>query len=466
MLFALTAAVTLLLLIACSNVANLLLARATVREREIALRAALGAGRGRLVRQLLAESFLLAMGGCITGGVFAYFGLKEVVAIIPPDTIPSEAVITLNWLVLLFALGVTILTTLLCGLVPAVHAVGGDLHTRLMGSGKGVNGGFRHGRFRAGLVITQVAFSIVLLIGSGLMIRSLTALRHVELGFNPVNVLDLTVTSLPGRYDTAEQKRLFFQKILVRVETIPGVIAAGVHCCAAPPLAKPFSLLDVPGKSYPEASYVQFELCSEGYFQTLNIPLMRGRLLSTSDIDSARRVAVINQSTARTYFSGEDPIGQRMKFGSFDLVPDYPHNAYFEIVGIVGDVKNSGLRDPVKPEAYIPYSTVAAGHRSLLVKAAVDPLSLLPVIRREISAIDPDVALILVNTLESRLKQNSYAQPTVWSIYAWDICGDRTVIGPHRRLQRDGIYGIFAQARDRHPHGARRAAERCLVDGT
>src|SRR5262249_13904839 len=240
-----------------------------------------------------------AMGGCVAGCVLAYFGLKEVVAIIPADVIPSEAVITLNRVTLLFALGVTLLTTLLCGLAPAFHAVGADLHTRLMGSGKGVNAGFRHGRFRAGLVIAEVAFSIVLLTGAGLMIRSLIALHHVELGFNPVKVLDLRVASLPGRYDTAEAKKVLFQKIISRVSTIPGVISSGVHCCATPPLAKPFSLLDVPGKSYPEATYVQFELCSEGYFQTLNVPLLRGRLLSETDIDSARHVAVINQATAR-----------------------------------------------------------------------------------------------------------------------------------------------------------------------
>jgi putative ABC transport system permease protein len=453
MLFALMAAVTMLLLIACSNVANLLLARATVREREIAVRAALGAGRGRLIRQLLVESFLLAMGGCIAGCVLAYFGLKQIIAIIPPDTIPSEVMITLNRAALFFALGVTMLTTLLCGLAPAIHAVGGDLHRRLMGSGKGVNEGFRHGRLRAGLVIAQVAFSIVLLIGSGLMIRSLIALHHVELGFNPVNVLDLTVTSLPGRYDTAEQKRLFFQEIIERVEAIPGVIAAGVHCCAAPPLAKPFSLLDVPGKSYPEASYVQFEPCSEGYFQTLEIPLLRGRLLAQSDIDSARRVAVINQSTARSYFRGEDPIGQRMKFGSFDLVPDYPHNAYFEIVGVVGDATNSGLRDPVKPEAYIPYSTVAAGHRSLLVKAAVAPLSLLPMIRREILAIDPNVALILVNTLASHLKQSSYAQPR------FGVFTLGTFAGTGLLLVLIGVFSVMAYtvSLQRHEIGIRMA---------
>ncbi len=249
MLFALSAAVAMLLLIACSNVANLLLARATIREREIAVRAALGAGRGRLIAQLLVESFLLAMGGCITGCALAYFGLKEVAAIIPQDTIPSEVIITLNWMVLLFAVGLTFLTTLLCGLAPAIHAVGRDLQTRLAGSGKGINLSFRHSRFRSGLVISEVAFSSVLLVGSGLMARSLAALYYVELGFNPTNVLDLRVTSLPGRYDTADQKHLLFQKILDRVTASPGVIAAGVHCCASPPFAKPFSLLVVPGKT-------------------------------------------------------------------------------------------------------------------------------------------------------------------------------------------------------------------------
>jgi putative ABC transport system permease protein len=296
-------------------------------------------------------------------------------------------------------------------LAPAIHAVGHDLHTRLAGSSKGSNLSFRHGRFRSGLVISEIAFSAVLLVGSGLMARSLTALYYVELGFNPTNVLDLRVTSPLGRYDTAEQKNRLFRRILERLEPSPGVITAGVHCCAAPPLAKPFSLLAVPGKAYSDASYVQFELCSEGYFQTLGIPLKRGRLFTKDDIDSAGRVAVVNQSLARSYFSGEDPIGQRMKFSSFDSLEDYPHNAYFEIVGVVADVKNGSLREAVKPEAYIPYASVAAGNRSLLIKTAADPRSLLPTIRREVSAVDPNVALISIETLESALKRNSYSQP-------------------------------------------------------
>jgi len=183
---------------------------------------------------------------------------------------------------------------------------------------------------------------------------------------------------------------------------------------------------------------VQFELCSEGYFQTLGIPLKRGRLLTKGDIDSARRVAVVNQSLARTYFSGEDPIGQRMKFSSFDPLPNYPHDTYFEIVGIVGDVRNRGLRESAAPEAYIPHSAVGAGNRSLLVKTAVDPLFLQPTLRREITAIDPNVAMINAETLESLLRRNSYAQPrfAVFTLGTFAAIGLMLVVG--------GVFSVMA----------------------
>ena len=215
-LFTLLAAVGMLLLIACSNVANLLLARATAREREIAIRASMGASRGRIVRQLLVESLMLALGGCLLGCLFAFVGLKGVTAAMPDQTIPAEAVLQLNLRALLFAMGVTGLTTLLCGLAPALHAVRGELQNRLKDTGKGVIADSRHSKFRAGLVIWEVMLSIVLLVGAGLMMRSLFALQHVELGLNPVNIL-VARTPLPkGQYETAEQKRIFFRQVLQR----------------------------------------------------------------------------------------------------------------------------------------------------------------------------------------------------------------------------------------------------------
>jgi len=221
-LYTLLAAVGMLLLIACSNVANLLLARATARERENAIRVSMGASRGRIVRQLLVEGLMLASGGCLLGCLFAYLGLKGVTAAMPDQTIPAEAVLQLNWRALLFAIAITGLTTLLCGLVPALHAVRGELQNRLKDTGKGVNTNFRHGKFRSGLVVWEVMLSIVLLVGAGLMMRSLFALQHVELGLNPVNLL-VARTPLPKRqYETAEQKKIFFRQVLQRMSALPG----------------------------------------------------------------------------------------------------------------------------------------------------------------------------------------------------------------------------------------------------
>ena len=409
-MFTLLAAVTMLLLIACSNVANLLLARATAREREIAIRASMGASRRRIVRQLLVESLMLAIGGCLLGCLFAYFGLKGVTAAMPDQTIPAEAVLRLNWRALLFAIGVTGLTTLLCGLAPAVHAVRGDLHTRLKDTGKGVNAGFRHGKFRSGLVIWEVTLSIVLLVGAGLMMRSLFALQHVELGLNPVNIL-VARTPLPkGQYETAEQKKLFFRQVLQRVSALPGVIAA-TETSSLPPYGGPESDITIPGKTHSEPWRAMFQLCSEGYFKTMGRHVLRGRLLTESDVDASRPVAVVNETFVKTYFSKEDPIGQKVKLNLFDEMPQSPKDQYFEIIGVVADAKNRGLQQGIMPEAYIPYSVTGAMERGILVRTAVEPLSMLMLVRREIWAVDRNVALTLTGTLEGYLQQFSYAGP-------------------------------------------------------
>lgn len=409
-MFTLLAAVTMLLLIACSNVANLLLARATAREREIAIRASMGASRGRIVRQLLVESLLLALGGCLLGCLFAYLGLKGVTAVMPDQTIPAEAVLRLNWRALLFAVGVTGLTTLLCGLAPAVHAVRGDLHTRLKDTGKGVNIGFRHGKFRSGLVIWEVMLSIVLLVGAGLMMRSLFALQHVELGLNPVNIL-VARTPLPkGQYETAAQKKIFFRQVLQRVTALPGVIAA-TETSSLPPYGGPESDVVIPGKTHADPWNVMFQLCSEGYFQTMGRHLLRGRLLTESDVDAARPVAVVNDTLVKTYFGKEDPIGQKIKFKVLDEMPQSTKDQYFEIIGVIADAKNRGLQQEPQPEAYLPYSVTGAMERGILVRTAVEPLSMLMLVRREIWAVDRNVALTLTGTLEGYLQQFSYAGP-------------------------------------------------------
>ncbi|HJX00615.1 MAG TPA: ABC transporter permease, partial [Terriglobales bacterium] len=410
MLFALMAAVSMLLLIACSNVANLLLARATAREKEIAIRASLGASRMRLTLQLMMESFILAAGGCLAGCLFAYAGIKGVLAALPPGLIPSETVITLNPRVLMFSVGVTLITTLLCGLAPAFHSVRGELQNRLRDTNKGTQTGFRHGGFRSGLVVSQVALSIVLLVGAGLMMRSLFALQHVDLGLTADHIL-VARTPLPkGRYETAEQKRVFFRQVLQKISALPGVIAV-TETSTLPPYGGIGSEVTVPGKTHAETWNSIFQLCSEGYFPTLGIRLVRGRLLSEADVESARHVIVVNQTLVRNFFGKEDPIGKSIKFNLLDTIPESPKDAYFEIIGVVADVKNRGIQESPQPESFMPYSVTGAGERGVLVRTAMEPLSMLKNVRSEIWSVDRGVALTLTGTLEGYLQQFSYSQP-------------------------------------------------------
>ncbi len=410
-LFALIGAVSMLLLIACSNVANLLLTRATVREKEILIRASMGATRSRLIRQLLVESCLLAAASCIAGCLFAFFGLKGVAAAIPPDSIPSEVAIAIRPATLLFAIIVSALTSLLCGLAPAFHAARRELHTGLTGSGKGTGGSFRHGKLRSSLVVAEVALSIVLLIGTGLMVRSLHALEQVNIGFDPAHVVYSELSLPENRYDNADQKRVFFRKVLDRLAILPGVIAA-TEASSFPPYSFGWTEVLIPGKTHSEPWGTTFDLCSEGYFQTLSRTLLRGRLLSRSDVESARHVTVINQTLARRYFANENPVGQRIKFTTFEeWAADWPRDAYFEIIGVIADAKNNGLQDAPKPEVYLPYTITSTGPRGIMVSTAGNSSLILASLRREITEMDPDVAISDDGTIESFLGRWYYAGP-------------------------------------------------------
>jgi putative ABC transport system permease protein len=394
-LYALLAAVFMLLLIACANVASLLLTRATVREREIAVRTALGASRGRLVRQLLIESLVLSAVACVIGWTLAYFGLKLLVAVIPQDTVPREAVIGLNPAVLGFAFGITILTTLICGLVPAMHAVPSGLQAALTGSGRGVSG-FRHGRLRGALVVAEVSLAIVLLIGAGLMMRSFYGLMHVDLPFDPAKTLYAEIALPIDRYYAKPDKKpAFFQQVLPRIEALPGVISVA-ESLMLPPDEGSWTDVAIPGKPHSVRWVTDIELCTEGYFQTLGLQLRRGRLLSQSDVDLRRYVAVVNETLARKYFGGEDPIGRKIKFEVLDRpFVDGPHDAYFEIVGVIADFKTRPERTEytLRPEAFLPASVAGFGYPlHILVRAALDPHSLLKSVYREVWTVDPEVA--------------------------------------------------------------------------
>jgi putative ABC transport system permease protein len=273
-----------------------------------------------------------------------------------------------------------------------------------------VNTGFRHGKFRSGLVVSQVALSIVLLVGAGLLMRSLFALQNVELGLNPDKIL-VARTPLPkGHYDTAEQKRVFFRQILTKISGLPGVVAV-TETSTLPPYGGIPSEVTVPGKTHQETWTSIFQLCSEDYFKTLGIKLDRGRLLTESDVEAGRHVIVINETLARTFFGKDDPIGKSMKFNLLDTIPESPKDAYFEIIGIVADVKNRGLQESPLPESWMPYSITGAFERGVLIRTAVEPMSMLESVRKEIWSVDRGVALTLTGSLQEYLQRFSYSGP-------------------------------------------------------
>ena len=409
-LYIVLAAVGLLLLIGCGNVANLLLARATTREKEFAVRSAIGASRGRLISQLLVESLMLACGGAILGSLLAWGGLKFIVALMPQDIIPAEAVVRLNGTVLLFTLAVTVLTAIIFGLVPALKAARKDLHEPLRDGGKGFVGGARHGRLRNAVVVLEVALSLTLMVSAGLLMRSFVHLREVNLGFQPDHVLSARLPLPVERYKTAAQISGFYQPLLQRLRNLPGVVAA-TETSTLPPYGGIPSEIEVPGKTHAEKWNAIFQLCSEGYFPVLRLQLLQGRVLNEAEVSGARKVAVVNQTFVNKYLHAENPIGREVRLNSLADFEDKVPEPTFEIVGVVADAKNHGLQDPPEPEIWIPYTVTGSAFRGILVRTAKDPLTMLKAVRHEVWATDPNVALTLTGTLEGYISQFSYAGP-------------------------------------------------------
>lgn len=444
-LFIVLAAVGLLLLIGCGNVANLLLARATAREKEFAIRAALGASRWRIVRQLLVESLVLALGGAALGAFMAWGGLKALVAVIPPRIIPAEAVIRLNGTVLLFTLAVAVMTAVVFGLVPALQVSRRDLVDPLRDSGKGTSGGFRHRRLRDAVVVLEVALSLALLVGAGLLMRSFVALRGVDLGLSPDHVLVARLPLPQDRYKTAAQLAGFYRPLLARLKALPGVVEA-TETSTLPPYGGIRSEVEVEGKTDPEKWNAVVQLCSEGYFGVVRIQFLQGRTFNEAEVEGARKVAVINQTFAKKYLGKLSPIGQRIRLLEFMNFPDKVEDPWFEVIGVVKDAKNQGLEDPPLPEAWVPYTVTGSGERGILVRTASDPLLMLNAVRREIWATDHNVALTLTGSLEGFISEFSYAGPR----FALVMMGVFATIG--LILVTIGVYSVIAYTASRQTH--------------
>ncbi|HEY8234494.1 MAG TPA: ABC transporter permease [Vicinamibacteria bacterium] len=444
-LYTLAAAVGLLLLIACANVANLLLARAIGRERELAVRASLGAGRSRLVLQMLVESLLLALLGAVLGCVLAHFGIRGIVAAIPDGLIPRQAVIRMNWPVLAFSLGVAVLTSVLCGLVPGLRAARRDVVEPLKGSGKGGAGDGARRRPLAGvLVVSEVALSLVLLSGAGLLIRSFMKLQNVELGFEPKGVLIARLAFPPGEYKSAGAGRVA-NEVTARLAALPGVVAVSTAGTSPPPFGSG-TLMRLPGSaSEPEPASIQ--IVGEGFFRTVGARLLRGRLLDEADVAGARKVAVVNQTLVARYFDGIDPLGRAIDLtGLATMQPDPVADPVFEIVGVVADFRNQGIREPALPQAIIPHTVTAGYGRGILLKAQGDARALLNGLEREVWAVDPRVAVTNVELLSDVLDRWQYAEPrlslVIMSVFA----------GTGLTLVALGVFSVVAYTVSRRTH--------------
>jgi putative ABC transport system permease protein len=444
-LYIVLAAVGLLLLIGCGNVANLLLARATGREKEFAIRAVLGAGRLRLIRQLLVESLILALGGAFLGALIAWGGLKALVAAIPAQIIPAEAVIRLNAPVLAFTLCVAVMTALIFGLVPALQAARRDLNDPLRDSGKGTSGSGRHNAMRNAVVVLEVALSLTLMVSAGLLMRSFVALRQVHLGLQPDHILVARLPLPKDRYKTSDQITNFYKPLLQRIKALPGVVDA-TETSTLPPYGGIPSDLDVAGKTHADKWEGLFQLCSESYFPTLRIQFVDGRAFTESEVNGKRKLAVINQLFAHRYIGNDNPIGQRVHIVGLETFPDPVPEAWFEVVGVVADVKNSGLQDPIRPEIWVPYTVTGSGARGVLVRTSQEPLAMLKTVQQEIWATDSGVALTFTGTLEGYINSFSYAGPR-FGFVLMSIFGSVGLI-----LVTVGVYSVLAYTAAQRTH--------------
>ena len=424
-------AVGFVLLIACANVANLLLARATARNREVAIRAALGAGRWRIVRQLLTESVLLSLAGAALGLLIALWGLDLIVAAVPSDK-PFWMVFTIDVRVLLFTLAIAVSTGVLFGLAPALQATRTELHESLKEGARGAGASAHRHRLRNSLVVAEVALSLVLLIGATLMIRSFLELQRVEPGFDRRNVLALDVFLTGAAYDSAYERTAFYTKLMPRLAALPGVLDAAAS--QAPPLSgsSTNSSFTVEGQpvEHGEEPFARLQSVTAGYITTLRVPLLRGRDIEARDIRDTASVAVINQTMAERFWPGQDPLGRRFRFGNTG-------DDWVTVVGVAADVKQRSLSDPRQNQVYIPYPQSAYRGMTILVRTAGDPAGLTALARDAIRRVDPQLPVFDVQTMDAMYRFSTWEQRLYGAMF-----GSFAAVA--LLLASVGLYGVMA----------------------